>query len=1023
MKRRNYLLVFGSGLAFLVIACLLIGGFLQIRHYLRSLASRPLVLIQTPGNQERVSVDNGVVVHASARSQAGVRRIELWVDDRLLAAHDSAAEGGAPSLSLQANWLAEGAGAHVLVARAISSDYVSGQSSVSVEVLEASKAATTHIVAEGETLEAIAAQTGREAGDLLAANPDLGEGELQPGDQVEVPGGLGPGEAEEAPGGRAEPELPEGVAPPEPDPDEPEFLPGVEEVTGDEGLSPEPVNLRLEVLDLQSSSTYESLHCYLSLGEAEPRWFPDTDGDQGTDESFVSSGGTAWDVGEYMAGSAAPIVPWPGDAILPVDIACVGVAGGGTEAIELGNIAMRVPPEAWDGITRRADSLGGEGSFAIRYRIIRMFGSGVFFVFEDPTMTPPTNLRIEERRAFGGALVMTVLQWDYVPRPDELPIDGFRVYLNNNLQWVVDADQLATTIPDQWLLPPCGESYRLTVTAFRGAYPDGPESVHSAPVEMNTPEDDPACKRQVMVSITKLKTFELGGDGDHDVGDVGPIYGSFAINDQVYGFDGRCEGSGICGEVGLDHNSEYDLSRFPWGGQGAPLGVIVELEPGFGVGVDVSISEMDTGWHNEDEDVCIGGAATLDTDTPGEHTFLTRFGQGLCEVTYTTEPVGDRPVVDPGDPAPLPLLRVKSLTTLPGSDRLRVEVTNEGGADWSYQDLELSIRRRGGEQVASQTWSSFHLPVGATTVLEPDVSVTTNVEDYCATPDPNNAVAEQGQGGDFHFFTYCPPLPDLIISDVQYQSARELLLVRIYNSSLTPITDRSLTLQAYLPDGTPLFSGATEIHERNLAPHTSTLVQWGGFTPEQRLRMAAGYRVVVDPGDLIGENDETNNEFVFEGSHRLRVRWWGISTHYYPYRYNSESPQEQTFSTEVHAGSATGREVASWSFGPVEVEHGERYITAVESTNEVEVEVFGDEWLSLLVRTNMHYRVYDEFLGYAQMAFSAEDDWGVTKSIEVGETCDPDPIFYPYQTLTYHTVPPWQHCPPIQFSFMICRVE
>ncbi|MEJ2562607.1 MAG: hypothetical protein P8Z42_07940, partial [Anaerolineales bacterium] len=81
----------------------------------------------------------------------------------------------------------------------------------------------------------------------------------------------------------------------------------------------------------------------------------------------------------------------------------------------------------WDGLTRRAVASSDEGSFTLDYRVsLAEEGSHGHPIFLDPSMTPPTNLRMG----------FWTLHWDYEPRADEEPIHGFRVYLNDTLQWV-----------------------------------------------------------------------------------------------------------------------------------------------------------------------------------------------------------------------------------------------------------------------------------------------------------------------------------------------------------------------------------------------------------------------------------------------------------------------------------------------------------------------------------------------------------------------------------------------------------
>ena len=131
-----------------------------------------------------------------------------------------------------------------------------------------------------------------------------------------------------------------------------------------------------------------------------------------------------WDVAPYLVGiGTTPIIFWPASDSLPLTISCVGIAGGGTEALDLGHIELNIEPNYWNGITRLVGSTGPDGEFAIAFRVTPVgdHPRGVP-IYLDPDMSPPINVRIDEERSS--------LHWDYEPEADEEPIDGFRVYLS-----------------------------------------------------------------------------------------------------------------------------------------------------------------------------------------------------------------------------------------------------------------------------------------------------------------------------------------------------------------------------------------------------------------------------------------------------------------------------------------------------------------------------------------------------------------------------------------------------------------
>ncbi len=69
----------------LLIGLILLGIFLgQLSRRGKALNSRPLVLILDPGYGDQVQVGEGVIVHATAREDVGLSRIELWVNDQLI---------------------------------------------------------------------------------------------------------------------------------------------------------------------------------------------------------------------------------------------------------------------------------------------------------------------------------------------------------------------------------------------------------------------------------------------------------------------------------------------------------------------------------------------------------------------------------------------------------------------------------------------------------------------------------------------------------------------------------------------------------------------------------------------------------------------------------------------------------------------------------------------------------------------------------------------------------------------------
>ena len=320
-KKRN-LLIFGTALLLgLILLALVLGWFYQRDQ---AYNSRPLVLIHAPHPNKRLMVGEMIVVHATAREDRGLRRIELWADDKLVKAVEPGDQEPI-NLVLSSGWVPDSAGRHVLVVRAYSSGQVSGQASIRVFAEEAAEpdSPILHQVEEGETLQSIAADHGVSPDEITAANPELADSSPEPGEELVIP--------ESGPDGSLPPPSPGDPGdPPDPEGDPPLLaVPGVFGVFERFGRSRDPIPLKLEITELRTGTTYDGLHCYLSMADSLPQWYPDRDHDQATDESFTPLGGGWWETEPDLEGDHAPLISWPGDQNLPVSISCVGVSGRG----------------------------------------------------------------------------------------------------------------------------------------------------------------------------------------------------------------------------------------------------------------------------------------------------------------------------------------------------------------------------------------------------------------------------------------------------------------------------------------------------------------------------------------------------------------------------------------------------------------------------------------------------------------------------------------------------------------------
>ena len=542
--------VAGLFLVLMVIGLVLLLGYAYVaRAHSWRLASRPIVMIQAPHDGERIQTGERFITHATARSPYGVSRVELWVDDQLVSTHDPEGDEPISPFVLNTSWASSTPGDHTVIVRAVSDKGLTGQATVVVEILEEDLAADliSHTVQEGESLESIAADYGVSADNIAQHNPGFSAGEPSIGGELQIP-----------------PPSDDAPPPDETQIDELELL--LLEFIDFDGLphqvpsSNNPMALRFEALGLDSDRAYEALHCYIGLGNRAPRWYPDTDSDQTTDESFAPLAPGSWDVAHQLAGHAGLFTFWPGDEPLAFDALCVGIDGGGTNAIDLGSLTLNIPSNHWDGTTRHAASSGGEGQFDLDYRVSLEEMQPIEL---QPDMPAPYDLWIDNRR--------TSLHWSYDPDTESWESNpGFLIFVNDTLVWSAPSNARESRIPDQWFYPPCGTEYEFTVRAYYRPYPEGDFSPASEPVTITHGDfGSERCERRYAVEFTSLQTGDLGVDGDRDPGDMGPIYGNIYANEKVVALDGRAPSSDSNAGVldpagGILHYWTYDLGDFAW---------------------------------------------------------------------------------------------------------------------------------------------------------------------------------------------------------------------------------------------------------------------------------------------------------------------------------------------------------------------------------------------------------------------------------------------------------------------------
>ncbi len=992
---RWILIVGGVGLA---LACALlvislIYAQMRVSSRVRSNAERPLVLIHNPLNNAELAVGQGVQVHATARLARGVERLEFWVDGRLDSVQRSQSGQPVTPLTLVANWQPMSAGTHVLTLRAFSADGTEGRALVSVQATGSSRLGLgRYVVQEGDSFESIAEAAGVTVDELEELNPDVDPGGIAAGDELVVPGGeedVGEERAAEAgsetegeeEGGAEEAGGDEGVDEPLPAGDGEEggtttcplellFGGIMEDLFGEPA---EDAVLAVEALNLESGAAYEGLHCYVGMGAGDQRWYPDTDSDQTTDESFASLGANRWDVAEYLAGEAVTFFTWPGDEDLPFDITCVGIQGGGLDAVELGSVNLDIPPENWDAVPRTANSEGGEGSFTLEYRVINRG----YDLFLDPDMTPPSNLTLDETDH--------TLHWDYRPRDDEEPVDGFRIYLNNTLQWSEAAEDRQTVLPEEWFRPPCGEHYDLTVTAFRLGYPDGPESPQADP-PATTRTDVDECQRQVTVTFETLVTHNLPDDSSIEPNDIGPVYGSFYANEDSASFDG---GPGILTGRGLDKDSRYPINGGDglteasyWHGDGpAQFTIDIAEDQALLLGFQVMDRDMAGG----DDTVCEGERELYYDDLVNLEGELIRSGDGRCEVVFSLVPISG-PVGEAGGGAPLPFIGVEDIHVDEASRRLTIDVQNTGNAQWPLRPLEVEVTRRSGESLGIFTWNNYDLGAGGRDTLENPEMVFDAPLDFCVNIDPNDNVPELYEvSGALHHTPVCEQLPDLKINSVEYDSTGGgRLRVEVQNSGEGIMERRTLALDGELPDGNPayLFHSWPNITLERDARRTFEI---SGVGETMRTRLSGGYTMIVNPEHGVVESNYENNTYDVQETRRFWVDWYeGCGSSFMHSVYHRYSMH---LTADV-VGGASSRRVADWGapsitfWSPVSGEHSECwqdgvFLAGVGEHNDFITEAFdvaGDERLVINVHSYGKLSVTEHDYGSVNIEIDPTDD-------------------------------------------------
>ncbi len=114
-----------------VLACMVLGLFFGPRYFQRGqdYLGRPLVLIHSPANGERLPFGQMVPAIALARSEAGITRMELWAEGKVIASQEAPAGETLSPMTLAAAWNPTTLGPHRVTVRAFTARGLGGYAS------------------------------------------------------------------------------------------------------------------------------------------------------------------------------------------------------------------------------------------------------------------------------------------------------------------------------------------------------------------------------------------------------------------------------------------------------------------------------------------------------------------------------------------------------------------------------------------------------------------------------------------------------------------------------------------------------------------------------------------------------------------------------------------------------------------------------------------------------------------------------------------------------------------------------
>ncbi|MBN1302978.1 MAG: hypothetical protein JXA13_00980 [Anaerolineales bacterium] len=558
MKNSNkYLWILGCmGVVTILFVVLVLTGY--VYSSTASAKSQSVVLFREPNDGDRLDAGQPVIVRALARDDNKITQMELWVDGQLVDAQQSSIPGGINPFPMLSTWY-PAPGAHTLIVRAYNSRNTAAQTTITVQAGVTADQDKDGVPDEVDACPDIPGvpedgcpapdesdRDGDGAANDLDACPDEpgsplaggcpdadGDGVADGSDAC--PGEPGSGEdgcgevADDDPVAAGDEPIVAGEAPDPEDDEDPE--PGV--VGGDGMDAGAAVDLEVEGYEFRTTSAYESIACYLRLGEEDPRRY-----------EFASLGEMAWDIAAEVGGANSIRVLHSEEEPLQVSVECLG-SNPGEEPIDLGGYTAAHGSEDWDGREQFGSSEGNH--FNLRYRICSP--SCEASILPAPSLRPILV-------PFWWFLPVT-LHWDWDGNNDD--IDGFGLSVST----MDDASMIDIPNPAMRSLdisdyrPACGETVHFQLYAYQG---DG--SVHSPMSNEQTWSGRP-CHYTANVTFESLDAHSLPFPV------IGPIRGLFWASNgtttERLEFNACACTAGSCGGYRLHHGSSgIDDEIFAW---------------------------------------------------------------------------------------------------------------------------------------------------------------------------------------------------------------------------------------------------------------------------------------------------------------------------------------------------------------------------------------------------------------------------------------------------------------------------